>query len=182
MNTEISHDGTEVYINQLYMLADEYIEQQFDGDEKGLDKRFRDLILYISDRVKKPSHDDIEGLDRLFSAYMRLCTRFGRLPTLQMFSLLTGINNATFTDWSNREYRSSTAHSKTVQKWKDTCKNFVIDELSNSKLANPNLIFISKACHGLRETSPLPVESNETRRVLSAAELPRLSPPEKEDY
>lgn len=56
----------------------------------------------------------------------------------------------------------------------------MIDELSNAKFANPNLIFTAKAAYGMRETSPIPAAETENRRVLTAAELPKLGEP-KED-
>lgn len=173
-NTEIANGEIEVYVHKLYSLADEYIQTKLEGEEEEVSKNFRDLIFYIADRIHVPDNEDIEGLDKLFGAYTRLCARFGKLPTLECFSFLTGINNATFTDWKNEEYRASSPHSKTVQKWKNICKNFVVDELSNSRSVNPNLIFIAKAAHGMRETAPLPIEE-EHKPVLSASELVQLS-------
>lgn len=168
MNTEISNNGTEVYVSRLYMLADEYIQIRLKGKEEEVSKNFRDLIFYIADRISVPDNEDIEGLDNLFGAYTRFCARFGKLPTLECFSFLTGINNATFTDWKNQEYRASSAHSKTVQKWKNICKSFVIDELSNSHRVDPNLIFIAKAAHGMRETAPVQVPETGYKHVLPA--------------
>lgn len=183
MNTEISHNGIEIYMCRLMRLADEYIEQRLQGKAEDMQKNFRDFIFYASDRIQVPDYDDIDSLDNLFQSYVRLCVRYQKLPTVQCFSWLTKIHRSTLNDWENGLYRASTPnYADIVKEWKETCKSFVIDELQNNSATNVNLIFVSKACYGLRETSPLPVESNETRRVLSAAELPRLSPPEKEDY
>lgn len=203
-NTDMASNGTELYVHKLFELADQYIEQVLDGDVDKASKYFRDLIFYIADRIEKPDNDDIESLDKLFSAYARLCTRHDKLPTVQCFSFLTGINNSTFTDWKNGEYRnklyytldgeridnintwrfnhkgqeykevSSTTYSQAVKKWLDTCKNFVVDELSNAKLANPNLIFTAKAAYGMRETSPIPAPATDNKPILTADCLPRL--------
>lgn len=174
MNVEITNDGIEIYTHKIFSLADEYIQTQLDGDEEKASDYFRDMIFYVSDRLERPDNDDIDALDNIFSAYMRLCTRYRKLPTLECFSWLVKINRATFTDWSNGEYRSSLSHGNTVKKWLNICKGFAVDELSNSKYANPNLIFTAKAAYGMRETAPIPAMETERKRVLTVDELPRL--------
>lgn len=156
MNTEAAVNGSEIYTNKLYQLTDEYIRERLNEDEKKVNSNFRDLIFYLADRISKPDNSDIESLDAMFSAFTRLCARYGRLPTLEAFSWLVGIDRNTFTDWREGRYRLSTAHGSTVKKWLDICKGFVVDELSNSKFANPNLIFTAKAAYYMRETAPIP--------------------------
>lgn len=174
MNAEITNDGIEMYTHKIFSLTDEYIQTQLDGDEGKVSDYFRDMIFYVSDRLERPDNDDIDALDNIFSAYVRLCTRYRKLPTLECYSWLVKINRATFTDWSNGEYRSSLSHGNTVKKWLNICKGFAVDELSNSKYANPNLIFTAKAAYGMRETAPIPAMETERKRVLTVDELPRL--------
>ncbi len=161
-NTERANNGVEVYTNKLFQLADEYINERLEGKGDEVKEGFRDMIFFIADRIKKPNNSDIEGLDNLFDAYVRLCVRYHKLPTIQCFSWLAKIHRSTFNDWENGEYRSSAVRTDTIRKWKDVCKSFVIDELSNNSATNVNLIFVSKACYGLRETSPIP--AIETKR------------------
>lgn len=175
MNTEIANNGMEVYTNELFSLADEYIQARLAGKEDGVTKQFRDLIFYITDRIEKPDNDDIEALDNMFEAYIRLCAKYSKLPTLEAFSWLVKIDRNTFTDWAKERYRTnSPEHGRTVKKWLEICKGFAIDELSNSKFANPNLIFTAKAAYGLRETSPTPAPETEKLPMLTADQLPRL--------
>lgn len=204
MNAEISNNGTEVYASRLFELVDSYVDERLEGKEDDVGKNFRDMVFYIADRLERPDNSDIEGLDCLFGAYVRLCTRFGRLPTLECFSWLVGIDRNVFTRWAKGECRAhkyytmdgepinnlaawmvchrgedyrteaSTVHSGTVKKWLEICRGFVVDELSNSKAVNPNLIFTAKSAYGLRETSPVPPPETENRRILTAAELPKL--------
>jgi hypothetical protein len=177
-NTVKASDGMEVYVHKIFSLADEYVKEQLDGDATKVPEYFRDLIFYISDRLERVDHADIETLDKLFDAFVRLCTRYKKLPTLEAFSWLVKINRTTFGTWISGTYRSSTGHSDTAQKWFDVCKSFTLDELSNSKFANPNLIFVSKAAYGLRETSPAPV-IEQPRRYMRADEPIYLSTPEE---
>ncbi|MFG6319539.1 MAG: hypothetical protein K1W33_06795 [Clostridia bacterium] len=181
MNTETANDGIEVYTHRLFALADEYIKERLGGKEEDVQKNFRDLIFFMADRIEKPDNSEIELLDDLFEAYTRVCARYGKLPTLECFSWLVKIDRNTFTDWQKKEYRSSTAHSSTVKKWLNICRGFTVDELSNSKFANPNLIFIAKAAYGMRETAPLPALETENKRILSASELPKLGNKSEQD-
>lgn len=173
-NTE-KCNGMEVYTHKLFELADQYINEVLEGDEEKLPKHFREMIFYLADRIEKPDNEDIETLDSLFNAYVRLCVRYNKLPTLEGYSFLSKVHRSTLDDWKNMRYRSSDIrYADTVKYWHDVCKSFVIDELSNNSTTNVNLIFVGKTCYGLRETSPMPPAEVETRRVLTAAELPRL--------
>lgn len=171
-NTEITNNGIEVYVHQLFELADEFTKQ-FGDDEKEAQKNFREMIFYVADRIKTPDSDDIEELDNLFNAYVRLCVRYHRLPTIQCFSWLANISRTTFNNWENGVYRSSCMkYLDTIKSWKEICKSFVIDELINNSTTNVNLIFVSKACYGLRETAPLPVEEQRKDTPKSIDQLP----------
>ena len=82
MNTETAVNGIEVYTGRLFELADEYTEEWLHGDKGEVSSNFRDLIFYLADRMQKIPNGDIEALDAVFSAYVRLCARYGRLPTV----------------------------------------------------------------------------------------------------
>lgn len=156
---------------------------------------FMAMILYIADNMDKPDNNDIQLLDNIFNIYIRLCVKYNMLPTLECFSMLININPCTLSRWSSGEYRTniyydskgeyikdfaawqlnhqgeqyrvepSTAHSQTVKKWKDTCKNFLVNSLQNSKGVDANKIFIAKAAYGMVETSPVPVQNEEQHRT-----------------
>jgi len=156
---------------------------------------FRAMILYISQHITKPDNDDIKLLDDIFNIYITLCAKYDKLPTLEMFSMLIGISPATLYNWSNGIYRnniyydskgeyikdfaawqlnhkgeaytveSSTAHLETVKKWKEICKNFLVDSLQNSPGRDINKIFIAKAAYGMVETAPLPTVNKEQHRT-----------------
>ena len=156
---------------------------------------FMAMILYISDNITKPDNNDINLLDNIFNIYIRLCVKYNMLPTLECFSMLININPTTLSKWSSGEYRNniyydskgnhikdfpawqlnhkgeqyrvepSTAHSQTVKKWKETCKNFLVNSLQNSKGVDANKIFIAKAAYGMVETAPVPVQNTEQHRT-----------------
>ena len=159
-NTVRAENGSEIYKDKIYQLSDEYIQMELsiDPDEikipenkKSIADNFDDMIYYIADSIDKPSNDDIELLDNIFNIYLRLCTRYSVLPTLDTFSDLVSINNATFTDWMNGEYRAGSAHGKTVKKWKDICGKRLMRWLHQHQGSDGNKIFTAKAAYGYSE-------------------------------
>lgn len=179
-NTIKAENGTNLYLHDIHFYADEYIEQERDGDKEAVSDYFVDMILYISDRIPKPSHDDIDLLDNIFDIYIRLCSKYKVLPTLEIFSFLVKINRTTFTDWKSGEYRTSSKHAVTVKRWFDICKSFTINRLHNKGGTDANLIFIAKAAYGMAETAPVQT-INTSRQVLTIDQLPRLDSPDIED-
>ena len=178
-NTVKSEVGIEVYQNEICRLVDEYIDTELDGDSESVADNFVSMIFYIADNIQKPSNDDIELLDNIFSIYVRLCAKYKVLPTLEVFSFLTGIHRTTFTDWANGLYRVSSAHGITVKKWFDICKSFTLNRLHNQSGTNANLIFIAKAAYGMAETAPVQV-GNQNSQSLADSELPKLTNTEQE--
>lgn len=175
----VNSNGTEVYLHDIYRYADEYIAQELNGDKDSVSESFVDMVFFIADRIPKPDNADIELLDNIFNIYVRLCSKYKILPTLEVFSFLVGINRSTFTDWSNGEYRSSTAHGNTVKKWLDVCRSFVVNRLHNKPGTDANLIFTAKAAYHMRETSPEPVEYRTPQRLASREELGLEAPKER---
>lgn len=164
-NTTTTTTGIEVYENQIWQLVDEYIDTVLHINQNDYDsiKKYKkeiannriDLFFYISDRIEKPNNNDIELLDNIFNIYIRVCGRYGISPTLQMFGILVGINNMTFSDWANGDYRTTSTHGITVKKWKETCGAFALDKLHNQDGTNANLIFACKVAYGMAETAPV---------------------------
>lgn len=172
-NTTVTEQGIEVYENDIYRLVDEYINtvlqvtpEEFDTQKEykaAVADSFVDMIFYIHDRIPKPSNDDIELLDNIFNIFVRICSKYNVLPTLEIFSFLVGIERRTFTDWSNQKTRASTSHSDTVKKWFDICKNCTVNRLNNQPGTNANLIFVAKAAYGMAETAPVQVEQRQDK-------------------
>lgn len=165
-NTITTDQGIEVYESDIYRLVDEYINTvlQVSPDDYDSQKEYKsviadsfvDMIFYIADRIPKPSNDDIELLDSIFNIFVRICSKYNVLPTLEVFSFLVNINRSTFGDWMRGDYRAASSHGTTVKKWFDICKNCTVNRLNNQPGTNANLIFIAKAAYGMAETAPIP--------------------------
>ena len=159
-NTTTTKEGIDIYINKINALSDEYINNILNINpdnakdpeyKKIIADNFTDMIFYISDNINKPGNDDINLLDGIFNIYIRLCSRYSVLPSLEVFSFLVGINNGTFSDWADGQYRTSSGHGETVKKWKNICKGFTVNRLQNQTGTNANLIFVAKAAYGMVE-------------------------------
>lgn len=198
-NTVIASNGAEIYTDRILELADTFIDYELDDKRRediyNKSSIFRAMILYISDNIDKPDNNDIELLDNIFNIYIRLCVKYDKLPTLELFSMLIKINPATITRWINGEYRTnvyydsngeyikdfaawqlnhreeqyraepSTAHCQTAKKWKEICAGFLMDDLSNTNGTNANKIFTAKAAYGKAETAPVPTVNTEQHRT-----------------
>lgn len=197
-NTTVTEQGIEVYENDIYRLVDEYINtvlqvtpEEFDTQKEYkavVADSFVDMIFYIHDRIPKPSNDDIELLDNIFNIFVRVCSKYNVLPTLEVFSFLVNINRSTFSDWMRGDYRTSSSHGTTAKKWLDTCKNCTVNRLNNQPGTNANLIFIAKAAYGMAETAPVQTAQqdgipHQTAQQIAdkhraALELPEMERPE----
>lgn len=186
-NTIKTENGVEVYKNNIDILVDRYIQEELNGDDSNIKNKFKHMMYYIQDRLNKPDTDDINLLDDIFNIFIRLCAKYDILPTLSLFSAMSGINACTLSRWLNDKARTNTNYSQFVKNWKDTCRDAAIDALTNKPGANANLIFVSKAVYGLQETAPAqphqlqlaPAESAEEiaeRARLTAPERPELPP------
>lgn len=167
----------DIYTNKIFLYADEYINSVLDGntDSKVINNHFPDMILYIHDCIS--SYIDtrnIKQLNDIFNAYVKLNSKYSYLPTLELFSFLIGIDISTLYEWYSGNTRNTVSndYSNTVKRWKNICKSFVINRLSNQTGGNINLIFVSKAVYGMAETAPIQVKSGNA--LLAAEELPQL--------
>lgn len=198
-NAVIANNGVEIYTSNINFYADEFLTRELDNERRqdiyNKSSIFRAMILYIADNIDKPDNNDIELLDNIFNIYIRLCVKYDKLPTLELFSMLININPATITRWINGEYRTniyydskgeyikdfaawqlnhkgeqyrvepSTAHCQTSKKWKEICAGFLMDDLSNSNGTNANKIFTAKAAYQKAEVAPIPPANLEQHRT-----------------
>lgn len=175
------------YINNVLQVSPKDYDTQKEYKAVIADS-FVDMIFYISDRIPKPSNDDIELLDNIFNIFVRICTKYNVLPTLEVFSFLVNINRSTFSDWMRGDYRISSSHGTTAKKWLDICKNCTVNRLNNQPGTNANLIFIAKAAYGMAETAPvqttqqqgIPQQSAQqiADKYKNVLELPEVDKPE----
>lgn len=167
----------DIYTNKIFLYADEYINSVLDGntDSKVINDHFPDMLFYIHDYISSDiDTKDIKQLDNIFNAYIKLNTRYSYIPTIEMFSFLVGISISCINDWIMGNTRNivSNEYNQTAKRWKETCKSFVVNRLTNQYGTNANLIFIAKSVHGMAELAPIQVKASSA--LLAAEELPQL--------
>lgn len=192
--TARSRDGTtetEVYLNRIYEIADQYIADLKDEDELKDSCIFSGMIQAINAQLFRHTEknhaqymanayqnsqnsildlSDIQTLDRIFNAYCCLCHKYRQTPTLLEFSYLTSIDKDTISSWIHGTARSnSPAHMRTAKNWKAVCEMALEKKAYQSN--SIGAIFGLKASFGWRETSPVPVESERVEHHATAAEI-----------
>ena len=159
-------NSLDIYSNKVYELADEYINTLDNPDDiKGLNKGlFTGMIKYIyinCFKDNKPNYDDIELLDSIFGIYTSLCYKYNKRPTILNFSLFSGIDRDTISDWSNGVYRNGNGdklgslHLRTAKKWLRECESSLVDGAIEQN--GIGCIFALKANYGYTETAPAQV-------------------------
>lgn len=153
-------DGTEIYTNRIYELADEYINTLEAPETMKGSNLFNGIIKYIYInlfKIKPLDNADIQSIDDIWSIYTSLCYKYNKRPTLLNFSLMVGINYDTFNTWKNGEYRGGlgSPHSEAVKKWLAECESSLLDGAIEQN--SIGCIFALKANYGYTETAPVPV-------------------------
>lgn len=178
VNVKSDNYDIDVYTHDIFYYADEYINANINNpnDKTELKENFDNIIFYIRKRIPKPDNNDLQLLDNLFcDVFLELCTKCYVLPTLENFSLMLSINPSTLSDWLMGEYRKATPlYSQTVKKWRDICKNRLVNILTQSKGGDINRIFIAKAAYGMAETAPIPADKNPALELSNTQLVARL--------
>lgn len=165
------------YRSELYIT--EYIIPLYGNNVSGnellniIQKQFNAMLLYIRKYIPKIDYSNIELLDYIFSLYVELCIKYNRNPTIQGYSFLSGINQLTIYKWENGYSRVNQDRINLIKRWHSICKDFLIDDLSNSDKASINKIFIAKSVFGLNDS--INVNSNDSLVEIQAETLPTLS-------
>lgn len=176
MNTVKDSTGadTNIYDNNIYYYADEYINSLSNIDElyKMGSNTFTGMIKYIYRHVHfdKSITADINILNDIWDIYTDLVYRYNQKPTIEEYAMLIGVNRETIYTWLNGEYRSSdvcdklgTTRPNTVKKWQDECK---IGRYKGAQAGNVGCIFLCKAVDGMAETAPVQVSEVKQQATL----------------
>lgn len=173
-------NGAEIYIDQAYALADQYIQEMQDQegytDEemralmrkpqsfKGMLKyiynnlfKIRDIDIKYNNKNSRIDYGDINLLNNIWSIYTTLCYKYLQNPTLLNFSLFSGIDRDTFKSWMAGEYREGDGEARgkrsaIVKKWKSECESALVD---SAMTGNPGPMFLLKADYGYTEAPQL---------------------------
>lgn len=172
-NTITASNGVEIYADDMYIYADEYINALHDKDiiysQKG--NAFTGLIKYINKHMcfSQDMYADINVLNDIWDNYTDLCYKYNQNPTIEEYALLIGCSRSTLYSWRDGEMRSAdicdklgSSRSDTIKKWSEECK---VGRYKSAAAGNVGGIFLCKAVDGMVETAPAQVPySGEQRK------------------
>lgn len=170
-NTVTANNGVEVYTDNMFYYADEYINTLRNPDDIYTSNVFTGLIKYIKRNVKfnKDIYDDIDILNNIWEVYTELVYKYMQKPTIEEFSLLIGIHRDTIYSWMNGETRKDdyskelgTSRSDTIKKWQDECR---LGRYKSAASGNVGGIFLCKAVDGMTDNAPVQVVIQEQHRT-----------------
>lgn len=170
------------YYVDLYIV--EHVFPLYGNVSKGdiikiINERFNALLLYINRHINKPNYDNLLLLNDMFYSYVELCFSFNRLPTIQGFSFISGINKQTIYKWKTGYSKVSLERMEMIKNWFDTCKDVLVDDLSNSDKTSVNKIFVAKSVYGLQDSAN--VISDNGLNEIQVETLPTLAISNKEN-
>ena len=165
----------EIFLNQIDAATSEYLNRYPNDSDTISGEYFSALLHFIYVQVFKPTaanmdiyrqnayingnqksildYSDVEGLDKIFDAYVGLCARCRQIPTILAFSTMTGIDKDTISTWaSGRARGNNAAQMRTVKGWLNLCESALAQRaiMSNSI----GSIFALKCNYQWRETAP----------------------------
>lgn len=109
-NTVKTEQGSEIYTDDMYVYADEYIDTLRDPDSiyNSTGNTFTGMIKYINRHMgfTKDIYADINILNNIWEIYTELVYRYNQKPTIEEYALLIGANRDTLYSWLNGENRS----------------------------------------------------------------------------
>lgn len=184
-----------IYDNDIELYADEYIQRMKDPDSiYNNHLAFAGMMRYIYNHVFRPhetllynSNSTIDSnntqlLNHVWNIYTGLCYQYGTMPTIQRFSMMTGIDFNTIHTWETGQQRAGTgAHSRMVKQWRAECESALYDADGNQTIKS---IFLLKSKYGYVEAAQPVQVVNPLAPKMTAEQLEDLidnDPPQLPD-
>lgn len=115
-NTVKTEQGTEIYTDDMYVYADEYINTLRDPDSvyNSAGNTFTGMIKYINRHMgfTKDIYADINILNNIWEIYTELVYRYNQKPTMEEYALLIGASRDTIYSWLNGTSRGTIYRDK----------------------------------------------------------------------
>lgn len=175
-NTVKAENGVEIYLDQFYEIADDYISTLNNPDDLYGSKGncFTGMIKYINMHLIRKNKDnicaDLDALNKIWDMYTILTYRYNQKPYIEEFAILLGISRDTIYSWGNGETRADyseelgSSRSDTIKKWQEECQTGRRKGASAGSIGD---IFLCKAVDGMVETAPAQVPySGDQRQSL----------------
>lgn len=110
-NTVKTEKETEVYTDEMFMYADQYIDTLRDPDSiyNSTGYTFTGMIKYINRHLFRDKKDvicaDINILNNIWENYVELVYKYNQKPVIEEYALLIGVSRDTIYSWMNGNTR-----------------------------------------------------------------------------
>lgn len=115
-NTVVTDSGLEIYTDDMYIYADEYIASLHDPDSiyNSAGNTFTGMIKYINRHMgfTKDIYADINILNNIWDVYTELVYKYNQKPTIEEYALLIGVNRDTIYSWIKGDTRGTIYRDK----------------------------------------------------------------------
>lgn len=180
----VQSDGhsTDIYLNRISELTDEYINGLDDTEEIYKAPVFMGLLKFLYVSLFRPSktmrHNsnsllvsaEPETISDLWDIFAGICYKYRQTPTILKFCTMTGLDRVTFERWKNGESRNANpAYCRTAQKAYTESESALESKAIESN--GIGAIFGLKSCFQWRETSPVQPELMQPERHDSIEEI-----------
>lgn len=174
-NSIIANNGSEIYENDIYMYADEYIKTLRSPDDiyNSIGHTFTGMIKYINRHMRFDKNvicADINILNDIWEIYVELVYKYNQKPIIEEYALLIGVSRETIYSWMRGDTRTTDicekfgySRSDTIKKWQEECK---IGRYKSAASGNVGGIFLCKAVDGMVETAPMQLENPIQRQSI----------------
>ena len=112
------------------------------------------------------NYTNIDLYNILWDIYTNICYKFLIKPTIQRYSIFTGINKSTFNRWTELN-NPNDKRRVSIKKWLNECESVLYDDAINT--GNVGCLFALKCNYGYKES--IVIESNTEKNEKTVEEI-----------
>lgn len=109
------------------------------------------------------NYTNIDLYNVLWDIYTNICYKFLIKPTIQRYSIFTGINKSTFNRWTELN-NPNDKRRVSVKKWLNECESVLYDDAINT--GNVGCLFALKCNYGYKESVIIETNNNVPEKTV----------------
>ena len=109
------------------------------------------------------NYTNIDLYNVLWDIYTNICYKFLIKPTIQRYSIFTGINKSTFNRWTELN-NPNDKRRVTIKKWLNECESVLYDDAINT--GNVGCLFALKCNYGYKESVIIETNNNVPEKTV----------------
>lgn len=109
------------------------------------------------------NYTNIDLYNILWDIYTNICYKFLIKPTIQRYSIFTGINKSTFNRWTELN-NPNDKRRVSIKKWLNECESVLYDDAINT--GNVGCLFALKCNYGYKESVIVETNNNVSEKTI----------------